>query len=628
MFAPNFTLYFCFNKSAIYLASSSKSRLIPKKRKILMNNNNNNRQFSSEFSLRDNNKGVILWFRKGLRLHDNPSLCSLLVDCQNKMNNNNNNKSTNANIKYFLFPVFIIDPVFADPTKIGINRYRFLLESLQDLDTSFKSIISSTNNNNSNNNNICRLFVAKGNPMDVLPKLCKLWNVEQVNWEFDTEPYAKIRDEKMKETLAEMDVRVSTFVSHTLYDPKKLLEVNPPSSAPLPTTTYSTFVHMTERLGLPPAPANSKQEALDLIREVNEKNFGNNQSNVATTTLKSLLTTKVFDVPTLDEMGYNSADLPIVPSPFPGGETEALRRLHEKVSDPAQRAWVRSFSKPNTSPNSLEPSTTVLSPYMKFGCISARLFYHEILRVQRGNNGPPCTKPPVSLQGQLLWREFNYFSSYATPGFHSMTANPNCRKINWDNDPAKLEAWRSAKTGFPFIDALMTQLRDVGWVHHLGRHALACFLTRGDLWQHWEEGAKVFDLYLLDYDYALNTSNWLWLSASCFFHQYWKVYSPISFGKKTDPNGDFIRKFIPQLRNFPAKYIYEPWTAPIEIQRKFGCVIGKDYPRPIVDHAVVSKENIKKMAEAYEANRKNNNNSNEAGARRNRQEDDDEEDDE
>jgi len=163
-----------------------------------------------------------------------------------------------------------------------------------------------------------------------------------------------------------------------------------------------------------------------------------------------------------------------------------------------------------------------------------------------------------------------------------------------------LEAWEYSRTGYPFIDAIMAQLRTEGWIHHLARHAVACFLTRGDLWQSWEQGASVFEKYLLDGDWSLNISNWLWLSASVFFHQYFRVYSPISFGKKTDPNGDYIRKYLPVLKNMPQKYIYEPWTAPQEIQMRARCIVGKDYPMPIVDHGVVSKQNIQKMKVAYE----------------------------
>lgn len=120
----------------------------------------------------------------------------------------------------------------------------------------------------------------------------------------------------------------------------------------------------------------------------------------------------------------------------------------------------------------------------------------------------------------------------------------------------------------------MTQLRLEGWIHHLARHAVACFLTRGHLYQSWEKGAFVFEQYLLDADYALNSANWQWLSCSAFFNRYFHVYGPVSFGKKTDPNGDYIRKYLPVLKDFPRQYIYEPWDAPLSIQKKCGCIIG------------------------------------------------------
>jgi cryptochrome len=133
----------------------------------------------------------------------------------------------------------------------------------------------------------------------------------------------------------------------------------------------------------------------------------------------------------------------------------------------------------------------------------------------------------------------------------------------------------------------------------LARHAVACFLTRGDLYLSWERGKEVFEYWLLDADWSLNAANWMWLSASAFFHQYFRVYSPISFGKKTDPNGEYIKKYLPSLRKFPAKFIYEPWKAPLKVQKDAGCIIGVDYPFPIVDHSEVSRINMGRMSKYY-----------------------------
>jgi hypothetical protein len=104
-----------------------------------------------------------------------------------------------------------------------------------------------------------------------------------------------------------------------------------------------------------------------------------------------------------------------------------------------------------------------------------------------------------------------------------MVGNPEVRQIPWNNDPKLVKAWEYGQTGFPWIDAIMMQLQQWGWMHHLARHSVACFLTRGDLYCHWEAGRDVFDKYLIDGDYFLNNGNWQWLSASNFFYQYFRV---------------------------------------------------------------------------------------------------------
>ena len=150
-----------------------------------------------------------------------------------------------------------------------------------------------------------------------------------------------------------------------------------------------------------------------------------------------------------------------------------------------------------------------------------------------------------------------------------------------------LNAWSHCMTGYPWIDAIMKQLRQEGWIHHLARHCVACFLTRGDLYVNWERGMEVFEELLLDADYALNAGNWLWLSGtSSFFTAYFRMYSPVAFPKKYDPDGKYVRKYLPVLKDMPKEFIYEPWKAPKSVQEKVGCVIGKDCPERIVDHDV------------------------------------------
>jgi len=202
-----------------------------------------------------------------------------------------------------------------------------------------------------------------------------------------------------------------------------------------------------------------------------------------------------------------------------------------------------------------------------------------------------------------MWRDYNNLMGYTTPNFDKVLENPMARQIPWDDDPVMLDAWKNAQTGYPYIDAIMTQLKQTGWVHHLARHSAACFLTRGDLWQSWEKGAEHFEEELIDADWSVNNYNWQWLSCTAHFYQYFRCYSPVAFGKKTDKNGDYIRKWLPQFKDFPVKYIYEPWTAPKAIQQQYGVIIGKDYPEPIVDHKDISKSNMGRMKAAYDAHK-------------------------
>ncbi|XP_050409035.1 cryptochrome-1 isoform X2 [Patella vulgata] len=487
----------------------------------------------------------IHWFRKGLRLHDNPALLAALENCVE------------------FHAIFILDPWFPKNYKVGINRWRFLLEALQDLDTNLRKLNS-------------RLYVVRGKPKEVFPKLFNKWKITHLSFELDIEPYALKRDSEIEKLATNHKVKVIKHVSHTLYDTERIIEKNG-GKAPLTLTRLQTIL---SQLGPPlkPLDAPTIAQFKDICRPLN-KDDGEN-----------------YDVPTLQELGQDPSTCgPVL---YPGGETEGLQRLDNNM---AKTSWVANFEKPKTEPNSLAPSTTVLSPYLKFGCVSARLFYWKVQDVY--NKIKKHSQPPVSLHGQLLWREFYYTVASVTQNFDKMEGNSVCTQIPWKTNDNHLKAWKEGRTGYPFIDAIMIQLRTEGWIHHLARHAVACFLTRGDLWCHWEEGQKVFEEYLLDADWSLNAGNWMWLSASAFFHQYFRVYSPIVFGKKTDPSGSYIKKYIPVLKKFPPNYIYEPWKAPVKLQETAGCIIGKDYPKPIVDHDTVRPINIKRMSEAYAKNK-------------------------
>ncbi|XP_041084880.1 cryptochrome-1-like [Polyodon spathula] len=484
----------------------------------------------------------IHWFRKGLRLHDNPALKEAVrgagtVRC-----------------------VYFLDPWFAGSSNLGLNRWRFLLQCLEDLDASLRKLNS-------------RLFVVRGQPANVFPRLFKEWKISRLTFEYDSEPFGKERDAAIKKLASEAGVEVVVKTSHTLYDLDRIIELN----GGQPPLTYKRFQTLVSRLEPPELPVEPLSAAFmgRCVTPVSEDHSDK------------------YGVPSLEELGFDTEG--VASAVWPGGETEALARIERHLE---RKAWVANFERPRMNANSLLASPTGLSPYLRFGCLSCRLFYFKLTDLYR--KVKKHSTPPLSLYGQLLWREFFYAAATANPRFDKMEGNPICVRIPWDRNPEALAKWAEGKTGFPWIDAIMTQLRQEGWIHHLARHAVACFLTRGDLWISWEEGMKVFEELLLDADWSVNAGSWMWLSCSSFFQQFFHCYCPVGFGRRTDPNGDYIRRYLPALRGFPAKYIYDPWTAPAAVQSAAKCVIGVHYPKPMVNHAEASRLNIERMKQIYQ----------------------------
>lgn len=499
-------------------------------------------------------KPTVFWFRKALRLHDNPALQAAIEGAST------------------LYPIFCLDPWFVSSGRVGANRLHFLLQSLTDLDSSLRALDS-------------QLIVLRGSPEEEIPRAIRHWSIERLCYEIDTEPYAVKRDAKVDELAGSEGAEVVRRWGHTLCNLDELLRRHPGGR---PTTTYSAFIgHLDKQLRASPIEIVPTPRALPPIDATALSDAGGPSGG------------PLYAIPTAAELSLPPQSTSVI---LRGGETEALSRLETVLSMPE---WVAAFEKPSTSPTALDPlgantrSTTCLSPYLKFGCLSSRLLHERVGAVYKAQ--PKHSRPPTSLHGQVYWREFYYACARGTPHYERMAGNRICRQVDWDEDDEKLAAWAEARTGYPWIDAAMTQLRHEGWLHHLARHAVACFLTRGDLWQSWERGAEVFEELLLDADPAINRGNWMWLSCSCFFYQYFRCYSPVAFPKKYDKEGAYVRKWLPQLRHFPSKYIYEPWLAPLAEQKRAGCIVGVDYPKPIVDHAVVSKANMARMAKAYAA---------------------------
>ncbi|MCC2463348.1 DNA photolyase family protein [Bacillus mobilis] len=241
-----------------------------------------------------------------------------------------------------------------------------------------------------------------------------------------------------------------------------------------------------------------------------------------------------------------------------------------------------SYSEGRDFPN--ENAHSMLAAYLSFGQISVRWMYHYLINKSTERQCSLFEKQVNSFIRQLIWREFSYYLLYHYPFTVYKPLNKSFEHFPWNNDEELLTVWQKGKTGYPFIDAGMRELWQTGFMHNRARMAVASFLVK-HLLIPWQEGAKWFMDTLLDADIANNTMGWQWVAGSgADASPYFRIFNPITQGEKFDKDGEYIRKWVPELRNIPNKYIHKPWEAPEHILQKANITLGHTYPLPIVDH--------------------------------------------
>ncbi|WP_034388623.1 cryptochrome/photolyase family protein [Hellea balneolensis] len=237
-----------------------------------------------------------------------------------------------------------------------------------------------------------------------------------------------------------------------------------------------------------------------------------------------------------------------------------------------------------------EDGTSRLSPHLAFGEISPKQIWH-------GCKGD-LEKARVFLS-EIGWREFSYVLLFHNPKLATENFKDAFDNFEWNHNEAKLERWQHGQTGYPFVDAGMRQLWQTGWQHNRVRMVTASFLIK-HLLIDWREGEKWFHDTLVDADPASNAASWQWVAGSgADASPYFRIFNPFTQGEKFDPNGDYVRRFVPELSKLPKKYIHRPWEAPQNVLDYAGVKLGRDYPKPIVDH----KKAREKALAAYKASR-------------------------
>jgi deoxyribodipyrimidine photo-lyase len=284
------------------------------------------------------------------------------------------------------------------------------------------------------------------------------------------------------------------------------------------------------------------------------------------------------DLPMLGEMPTDNEFIP--------GETAGRQRMLDFARDGVSGYVERHDAV-------ADDGTSRLSPHLHFGCVSAR----ELETLLPDSDDAEATRR------QLCWRDFYGHVLLHNPGNARAEQQAQLRRrIRWTGSMPLFEAWRDGRTGFPLVDAGMRELARTGYMHNRARMVVGSFLVK-DLGIDWRWGERWFMRSLLDGDEANNNGNWQWIASVGVDPQppARRMFNPILQQQRFDPTGAYVRRNVPELRVVPDEHLAQPWKMPDQLQREIGCVIGVDYPAPVLDHGQARIEAIARYAQARES---------------------------
>ena len=423
----------------------------------------------------------------------------------------------------YVIPVFIFDDHITNGRHSSQNRNRFLLECLNDVKRSLQKKGAD-------------LVVCTGTPEQNLKNLARDYSVDLIYYTADYTAGAVKRDRQIEAGLQKSNIHFRGFAGRLIISDHSNLRAKNGN-------VYKVFT---------PFWKNWQQIERRKIAETIHK-----------ISLPPSIT--IGSIPTLESLGGEGKLSPDVDK---GGETEARKRLKKFLDDAVHQY-------PHTNNTMAKNGTSRLSPYFHFGCLSP-------LDVEAQLGGSDGEK---AWARQLAWREFYHYIIHYFPHNSRQEMQERYQQLEWSHNKTMLHAWKQGMTGYPVVDASMRQLEREGWMHNRARLIVGSFLTK-DLWLDWRDGECWFMQMLLDGDEANNNGNWQWIAGTGVdpAPAFRRLYNPSSQQTKFDPKGRYIYQFVSELKKVPVKYLAEPWKMTHEEQTEYDCIIGKDYPEPIVDH--------------------------------------------
>ena len=388
------------------------------------------------------------------------------------------------------------------------------------------------------------LLMRKGNPAKILPELAAHAKAEAVCWNRCYEPHAVARDTAVKAALQQQGLAVTTHNSALLFEP---WEIKSKTDTPYRVFTpyYKACLGLAPQFSTIPAP-----QSLTGVSAESDK---------------------LSDWHLLPGKPDWARDF-TWDATAAGAEELLQSFIHEAL--PAYKAM---RDRPDIS------GTSRLSPYLHFGQISPRQIWNAIQQAGTEARAGILNGGEAYLR-ELIWREFCHHLLFYQPQMPEEPLQESFKHFPWQRNDSALKAWRRGQTGFPIVDAGMRQLWQTGWMHNRVRMIVASFLVK-DLLIPWQEGERWFWDTLVDANLANNAAGWQWV-AGCGADAapYYRIFNPLLQSQKFDPDGTYIRRYVPELGKLPLPFLHEPANAPPMILHEAGVFLGKNYPTPIIDH--------------------------------------------